>query len=166
VLVDAGDGVFINGPAGLAGRVLDLADRKTTGDAADEVTDYLAARTIHEDAALVVSGVTPPTANGWLQSKHLPSLVGSRFMLSANAPERVGLRLGLLPGEPIKPIWFAQEVNTFLVRASKDEGMKELGIDEWLLGLDVELLSEGIVVEGSMEAGRLVEVLGELGGET
>lgn len=165
VLVDAGDGVYINGPAGLAGRVLDLADRKVTGDAMSDQVRYLAQETIQDDAVLVVSGIAPPTSSEWLEAKHLPSVINARFLLAVQTPGEVSLRLGLLPGKSIKPIWFAQEVNTFLVRASKDQGIIDLGIAQWVENLDVELLGQGIVVKGSMEADRLSEVLKAYGGD-
>jgi hypothetical protein len=164
VLVDAGDGLFVNGPEGLAGRTLDLLEKKVTGNAMNASVDYLARNTIRDGAALVVAGIAPPSSTHWLTSKNLPSVVGSRFLLAVETPGSVDLRLGLLPGKPIKPIWFAQEVNTFLVRAADDRAIVDAGMSEWVEGLDVELLSKGIVVRGSLEGERLVEIVQEAGG--
>lgn len=166
VLVDAGDGLFVNGPEGLTGRTLDLMDRKTTGSAMNAQLAYLARDTIGGNAALVVAGIAPPGSTDWLHSKNLPSIVGSRFLLAVEAPEQVHLRLGLLPGKPIKPIWFAQEVNTFLVRAAKDQAIVDAGMEEWVEGLEVELLSKGIVVRGAIEGDRLLEIVESAAGGT
>ena len=164
VLVDAGDGLFINGPEGLTGRTLDLLDRKTTGSAMNAQVAYLARTTIEEGTTLVVAGIAPPSSTDWLASKNLPSVVGSRFLLAVETSGTVDLRLGLLPGKPIKPIWFAQEVNTFLVRAAEDPAIEEAGMSEWVEGLEVELLSKGIVVRGSLEGERVVELVESAGG--
>jgi hypothetical protein len=166
VLVDGGGGMFLDGPEGLVTRTLDLSDRRATGCALDPTVEHLARTTIQDGTALVVAGVTPPGANGWLEERNLPSVVGARFLLAARTPDAIHLRLGLIPGKPIKPIWFAQEVNSFLVRAAKDESIVELGLADWIEGLEVELSSRGIVVRGSIGAERLVEVLGRRGGET
>jgi hypothetical protein len=163
VLVDAGDGLFVNGPEGLTGRTLDLLERKATGSAMNASLAYLARNTIGDGAALVVAGIAPPGSTDWLASKNLPSVVGSRFLLAVETPGPVHLRLGLLPGKPIKPIWFAQEVNTFLVRAADDQAIVDAGMSEWVEGLDVELLSKGIVVRGSIEGERLVEIVESAG---
>ncbi|MBW2263150.1 MAG: hypothetical protein JRG91_14365 [Deltaproteobacteria bacterium] len=164
VLVDAGDGLFINGPEGLTGRTLDLMDRKTTGSAMNAQVAYLARTTIQDDAALVVAGIAPPSITDWFHEKNLPSIVGSRFLLAVQAPGPINFRLGLLPGKPIKPIWFAQEVNTFLVRAAKDPSVVDVGMSEWVEGLHVELLNKGIVVRGSIEGDRLLEIVDSAGG--
>ena len=74
------------------------------------------------------------------------------------------MRLGMLPGKPIKPIWFAQEVNTFLVRAAKDPGIEKLELGDWVEGLDVELLSKGIVVKGTLGQEKFLEVVQGRGG--
>ena len=166
VLVDAGDGLYLNGPEGLAGRTLDLIDSKTTGCAMNAQVAYLVRTTVQDDPSLVVAGIAPPSSTDWLQSKNLPSVVGSRFLLAVEAPETVDLRLGLLPGKPIKPIWFAQEVNTFLVRAAEDPAVVEAGMGDWVEGLEVELQSKGIVVRGSIEAGRILEIVESAAGGT
>jgi hypothetical protein len=165
VLVDAGDGLFVNGPEGLAGRTLDLLEKKATGSAMNASVEYLARNTIGDGACLVVAGIAPPSSTDWLTSKNLPSVVGSRFLLAVETPGTVDLRLGLLPGKPIKPIWFAQEINTFLVRAADDQAIVDAGMSEWVEGLDVELLSKGIVVRGSLEGERLVEIVEQAGGD-
>lgn len=164
VLVDAGSGLFINGPEPLATRTLDLMHKRITGSAEVPQLTYLASHTIGDDACLVIAGIAPPGSTAWLEKKNLPSVVGSRFLLSVQTSETVDLRLGLLPGRPIKPIWFAQEVNTFLVRAAEDDSVVELGMSEWVEGLEVELLGKGIVVRGSLEGDRLLEVAGSMGG--
>ena len=166
VLVHAGEGMFVNGPEGLVTRSLDLMDRKVTGSVVDPELAYLASSTVEEPAALVVSGITPPTSYEWLLAKKLPSMVGSRFLLSASTPGDIRFRLGLLAGKPIKPIWFAQEVNTFLVRASDDPGIVKLGLSDWVEGLEVELLAKGIVVKGAIDPDKLVEVVKGPGGES
>ncbi len=165
LMVAAGGGTYINGTSGLAGRVLDLADRKVTGNALSPETAYLAQETIADEAVLVVSGIAPPSASPWLEAKHLPSAVGARFLASASAPSQIEMRLGLLSGKPIKPIWFAQEVNVFLVRAAEDQGVMDLGIDDWVKTLEVELLSDGIVVRGAMDPDRLLELMESMGGD-
>lgn len=159
VLVDAGSGMFLNGPESLATRTLELMDRKNTGSAMTPQLAYLAAHTIQENTSMVISGIAPPSSTNWLQKKNLQSVVGSRFLLAVRTPGHIDLRLGLLPGKPIKPIWFAQEVNTFLVRAAKDPSIVKLGLGDWVEGLDVELLSKGIVVRGSLKRDKLLEVV-------
>jgi hypothetical protein len=159
VLVEAGPGTFINGPQGLVSRTLDLMSNKNVGSSLTPELAYLAGHTIKKQTPFVVAGVVPPTSTDWLTKKNLPSVVGSRFLFAVQTPDAIHMRLGLLPGKPIKPIWFAQEVNTFLVRAAKDPGITKLGLGDWVEGLDVELLNKGIVIKGRLEGEKLIEIV-------
>lgn len=160
VFVQISQGLYAGGSEPLANYCLGLIDKKRTVSARVEAMEYLYRHGKIAGEALAFYSVVPPQLNGFLNEKRLPSLIGGRLFFASKFEDKTAIfKLALLPGENIRPIWFANEINTFLVRTQKDKGVRKAGVDRLLDTLNVELFSRGVVVEGKIPEQKLVQVL-------
>jgi len=162
LFVKLGESIYASGSETLVAYCADLIDQKKTANSFSHSLSYLFKKSVKKDAMLIAYAKVPVIFSDWLEGKRLKSIAGGSLMLSVTNNSNIHLRLGILPGEDIKTIWFANEINTFLARASKNKRIIKLGIDKWVESLKTILLDRGVIVEGEIEKEKILQILNNL----
>ena len=151
--------LYASGPEVLTAYCADLLDEKKTASSSSTSLAYLFKKSRIQQSSLDAFFRIPPVANDWLKAKKIDSLIGGSLLLSLRYGDTVSFHLGVLPGKDIRPIWLANEINTFFVRAAKDGRLKKLQLEKWVEELDAKLLDKGVVVKGDINKEKLLEAL-------
>ncbi|MFH1438201.1 MAG: hypothetical protein ABIJ56_21000 [Pseudomonadota bacterium] len=162
VFVRLDENLYAGGSETLTTYCVGLMDKQRTGHAASDSLEYLQKKSTIDSPVFIVYAKIPHYLDGWLTEKRIPSLQSGRLMLSVAGGREFSFNLGVLPGKEIRPIWLANEINTFLVRSAKNKTVKKLGLDKWVEQLDTKLLGKGVVVKGKIEKDQLVLIADEI----
>ncbi len=162
VFVRLDENLYAGGSETLTTYCVALMDKQRTGHAASDSLEYLYKKSTIDSPIFIVYTKVPHYLDGWLTEKRIPSLQGGRLMLSIAGGREFSFNLGILPGKEIRPIWLANEINTFLIRSAKNKTVKKLGLDDWVEQLDTKLLGKGVVVKGKIEKDKLVLIADEI----